>query len=267
MEWLRDEEKTGEKTIKTYMYYLPKLVGFTFKGKDDVRRAFEIMKLNKSSYEALSRLFTFVEKKLEGYEELVYKLRKAMPRKPATKADTYVPPDSEVLKLKRNIKRCGEPYITVYNIMVAGGTRIKEAYDLIKAFNLSRLVKVTSVLSDEEVYRYHLDLQRKSKNVYVVYLPRPVVEPIMRLRGSELPHLDTVEDKFRKCGLPGKYLRKWWRQMLKRLKVDPELIEFLQGRSQGIGPTHYTDFIPLADSEYINTIYPALKRFLIIDGG
>ena len=256
--WLRNEEGTSEVTINKYVPYLRRLIGFTFSSKNDISKAFRLMGLNKTSYEALSRLLTFIEKKLEGYEDLVYKLRKAMPKKPRSKADTYVPPDSKVLKLRGRILGLGEPYLTIYNILVSTGCRVIEAYELLRSFDPNRLVKVS-----EEVFRYHIDLQRKSKNVLIMYLPKEVVNEVRKLQGIKLPHIDTIEKTFCGLGLCGKYLRKWFRQKMKELKIDPEIIEFIQGRRQGIGPTHYTDFIPLTDKEYINTIYPLIKQYLI----
>ena len=260
VDWLKNEQGTSESTIRKYMYYLPKLKGFTFKGKEDVSRAFDLMKLTKTSYEALSRLFTFIEKKLEGYEELVYRLRKAMPRKPQSGQDTYIPPDAKIYYLRDRIKQLGEPYATIYNILVCSGCRIVEAYKLIAEYDPNRLVRIS-----KEACRYHIDLERKSKNVLIIYLPVKVAEQVARLKHVRLPHIDTVEDKFRESGLSGKYLRKWFRQLLKKLRVDSEVIEFIQGRKSalGIGGKHYTDYIPLADQEYIEKIYPVIKKYLI----
>ncbi|MEM4866948.1 MAG: hypothetical protein QXZ60_04725, partial [Sulfolobales archaeon] len=64
--------------------------------------------LNKSSYEAFSRFLTFLEKTRE-LDELVARLRKGMPRKPTAKADTYVPPDELVLKVRDRIRELGPP--------------------------------------------------------------------------------------------------------------------------------------------------------------
>jgi len=108
--WLREEEHTSESTIRKYMYYLPKLTSFTFSSKADVIKAFELMGYTKVSREALSRLFTFVERKLEGYEELVYRLQKAMPKAKKSKADTYVPPDTKVLELGKCLAAKGPVY-------------------------------------------------------------------------------------------------------------------------------------------------------------
>jgi intergrase/recombinase len=141
---------------------------------------------------------------------------------------------------------------------VGTGCRLSEAVHLLKSFDAERLVKVS-----EEVYRYHIDLQRKSKNVLVLYLPREVIESIMKL-DRYVPCADNVAKAFESCGLAAKYIRKWFRQTLKRLGVDPEVIEFLQGRvsALGIGAKHYTDFIPLADEAYTKTIYPHIKNYL-----
>ena len=257
-DWLRLEENTSEKTIRDYLRYLKRALGLRLCSKEDVGKFFSLAGMNKRSYESIRRLLSFVEKKKTGFEELVNQLRKALPRKPRSQADTYVPPDEDVLKLRENIMRIGEPYYTIYRVLVSTGCRLSEAVALLKSFSKERLVKVS-----EDVYRYHMDLQRKSKNVLVLYLPREVVESISRL-DKHVPHPDNIAKAFEKSGLAAKYIRKWFRQTLKKLKVDSEIIEFLQGRvsALSIGAKHYTDFIPLCDEVYTKTVYPHIKSFL-----
>jgi intergrase/recombinase len=215
--------------------------------------------MNKRSYEAFRRLLSFIEKKKTGFELFVQKLRKALPKKPRSNADTYIPPDSKILELRDRIKAVGEPYYTIYSILVASGCRLSEACALLRSFNRERLVKVT-----EDVYRYHIDMQRKSKNVLVMYLPREVAESIINLDKYVPQSIKHIAEVFEKNGLAAKYIRKWFRQTLKRLKVDSEVIEFLQGRvsALGIGAKHYTDFIPLTDETYAKTVYPHIKNYL-----
>jgi len=257
--WLRREQKTGESTIKQYMYYLPKLEGLVLAGKDSVSKAFELMGYNKPSYEAFSRLLTFIDKKLEGYEDLVVKLRKAMPRKPVSRQDTYVPPDTRVRKLGKCLALKGEVYACIYNILVSSGCRGVEARYILE--NASRL---KAVELDYGAVRLHLppELQRGSKNEYVVYLPLEVWRQVKRLSKNSLPHQDTIENRFRDCGLALKYLRKWWRQKLKKLGIDSEDIEAFQGRTKTIGAKHYTDWIPILDEEY-RRILKHVRMFLI----
>jgi len=258
VDWLRGEEGTGEKTVRNYTSCLRRALNIQLCGKSDVGRYFELAGMSKKCYEAFRRLLTFVEKKREGFEALVQQLKKAMPRKPRSQADTYVPSDEEILKLRSYVEKLGEPYTTIYRVLVATGCRLSEAAHLLKSFNSERLVKVA-----ENVCRYHIDLQRKSKNVLVMYLPREVVESIQKL-DKHIPHVDNIAKVFEKSGLSAKYIRKWFRQTLKKLKVDPEVIEFLQGRisALGIGAKHYTDLVALADEAYPKIIYPHIKNYL-----
>jgi len=256
--WLRVEEGVGERTIRNYVMHLKKALNLKLCGKNDVGRYFEVCRMSKGGYEALRRLLTFIEKKMDGFDTLVNQLKKALPRKPKTATDTYIPPDSMIIQLREKLRAAGEPLYTVYTILVSTGCRLSEACTLLHNFNRERLVKVS-----EDVYRYHIDLQRKSKNVMVLYLPREVVERVAKL-DKHVPHPDNIAKAFEKSGLPAKYIRKWFRQTLKRLGVDSEIIEFIQGRvsALGIGAKHYTDFIPLTDEAYTKTIYPHIKKFL-----
>jgi len=258
--WLRhDNPRIKEPTVRQYSYYVPKLVGARLCGKRDVERVFKIIGYNKSSYEAFSRLLTFIDKKLEGYEDLVVKLRKALPRKPVSRQDTYVPPDTRVRKLGKCLALKGEVYACIYNILVSSGCRGVEARYILE--NASRL---KAVELDYGAVRLHLppELQRGSKNEYVVYLPLEVWRQVKHLSKNSLPHQDTIEDRFGDCGLALKYLRKWWRQKLKKLGIDSEDIEAFQGRTKTIGAKHYTDWIPILDEEY-RRILKHVRMFLI----
>jgi len=255
--WLRRENpRIQVSTVKQYSYYVPKLIGVVLCSKENLWKAFNAMGgLNKSSYEALSRLLTFIEKKFEGYEDLVFKLRKAMPKKPRSKEDTYIPPDSLVLQVRDKVKELGPPYTLFYNILVSTGCRGTEARYLI--LNVKRLKTV-----DLGSYvRIHVDLQRGSKNEFVMYLPKEVYLQLLSFKGK-LPHRDTVEDTFRELGLAIKYFRKWFRQKLKQIGIDSEDIEAFQGRVTSIGGRRYTDWIPILDEDY-KRILPAIKPFII----
>ena len=255
--WVKEVNPSiGSSTLRQYSYYIPKLTGITLCSKEDVSKAFAAMGgLNKSSYEAFSRLLTFLEKTKE-LDELVVKLRKAMPKKPRTRADTYVPPDTLLLKVRDRIRDVGPPYTLFYNVLVSTGCRGTEARYLIENARKLRAVKLPY-----GAVRVHVDLQRGSKNEFVMYLPEEVYSQIKEYRGK-LPHQDTVEDVFRESGLAVKYFRKWWRQLCKRLKIDSEDIEAFHGRVSSIGGRHYTDWIPILDEDY-KRILPHIKKYII----
>jgi len=185
-EWLLREQGTSEGTVRKYMYYLPRIHGMALCGKQDVSQAFEWMKLTKVSYEAFSRLLTYVEKKLEGYEDLVAKLRKAMPKKPKTREDTYVPPDTRVLEAYRCLEeRFGEPYTLFFLVLAYTGLRGTEARyllenaDKLHAVELGYLA-VKSVRNRQgKRYRYPVWRIPGKKDIY---LEGQEAEEILRLR-------------------------------------------------------------------------------------
>ncbi len=246
--WLkRDNPKIKNSTIKQYKYYIPRLEGLVLCGKRDIDKVFKTIGLTKSSYEAFTRFLTFIDKRYDGYEDLVLKLRKALPKKPKAREDTYIPPDSRVIELGKCLEKQGEIYKAFYNILVSTGCRGTEARYILEHIHELKTVKL-----DYGAVRIHLppELQRGSKNEFVVYLPMSVYNELLKINTKNLPHQDTIEDKFRDCGLALKYLRKWFRQKLKLLKIDSETIEAFQGRVKTIGGKHYTDWIPILDKEY-----------------
>ncbi len=254
--WVKEVNPSiGTTTLRQYGYYIPRLTGITLCNKEDVSKAFKAMGgLSKSSYESFSRFLTFLEKTKE-LDELVVRLRKAMPKKPRTRADTYVPPDTLLLKVRDRIRDVGPPYTLFYNVLVSTGCRGTEARYLIENIGKLRAVDLGQFV------RVHVDLQRGSKNEFAMYMPKEVYEQIKGYRGK-LPHQDTVEDVFRESGLGVKYFRKWWRQLCKRLGIDSEDIEAFHGRVSSIGGRHYTDWIPILDEDY-KRILPHIKKYII----
>jgi len=240
--WLLEEEGTSEGTVRKYWYYLPKLEGFSLCDKASVSKAFSLMGLNKVSYEAFSRLLTFLEKKT-SYEELALSLRRALPKKPKAKEDTYVPSDNQVRANLDCVSQYGEAYILLHYILAYSGLRFEEALEILR----SRILRAVEL--GYGAVRVHLDMQRGSKRAYVAYLPSWLWEHIQAYEGP-LHNEHTIKRRFRGCGLAVKYYRKWWRQKAKELGVDSETIEAFQGRPRTIGGRHYTDWLPILDREY-----------------
>ncbi len=244
--WLAEEQGTGEKTRRDYHRYLSRIVGLKLCGKSDIALVFERMGLTKTSYEAFSRLLTYLEKRTQ-HEALAVALRKALPRKPKAREDTYVPPDTKVSNALSCLDTCcGEPYTLFYLTLAYTGLRATEARKILEWAH-----RLKAIPLPYGAVRVHLprELQRGSKRAYVAYMPAWLWEQIQAYTGR-LPHQDTLEDKLRKCGLAAKYLRKWWRQKAKELGVDSETIEAFQGRPHTIGGRHYTDWLPILDREY-----------------
>jgi len=111
--WLKSEEGTSDRTVRDYVNYLRKALGLKLCSKEDVSNFFDRAGMNKRFYESLRRFLSFVERKKSGYESLIQQLRKALPKKPRSNADAYVPPDSRILELRDRIKKFGGPYYTI----------------------------------------------------------------------------------------------------------------------------------------------------------
>jgi len=191
-EWLLREQGTSEGTVRKYMYYLPRIEGMALCGKQDVSQAFERMKLTKVSYEAFSRLLTYVEKKLEGYEELVAKLRRALPKRPKTREDTYVPPDARVRELLRCLEAKGQAYHLVALILAYTGLRGTEARFILE--NARSLQAVELPYGAVRVHMPSEEQERGTKRAYVAYMPKWLWERVLAYTGG-VPHEDTIEKK------------------------------------------------------------------------
>ena len=257
-QWLRkDNPRVRESTVRQYMYYIPRLVGVKLCGKEDVSKAFKRMGgVKKSSYEAFSRFLTFLEK-TRDLDALVAKLRKALPKKPKARADTYVPPDSKVAEVREAVRASGDPALKLfYNVLVSTGCRGTEARYLIKNIRKLRAVELPY-----GAVRIHVDLQRGSKNEFVMYLPKEVYQQLLEFRGR-LRNQDNMEKALAEAGLNVKYFRKWWRQTAKKAGIDSEDVEAFQGRVSSVGGRHYTDWIPILDKDY-EYMLPHIRKFII----
>ncbi len=243
--WLLEEQGTSRKTVRDYQRYLARLQGLRLCQKQDVSTVFERMGLTKTSYEAFSRLLTYLEKKTP-YEQLALALRRALPRKPRSREDTYIPPDAQVAGMPECLARHGEAYLLLHYLLAYTGLRFEEARWILENHDRVRAVELPY-----GAVRLHLpgELQRGSKRAFAAYMPAWLWEKVQAYQGPLYnPH--TLKRRFRECGLAVKYYRKWWRQKAKELGVDGETIEAFQGRPSTVGGRHYTDWIPILDREY-----------------
>ncbi len=243
--WLLEEQGTSRKTVRDYQRYLSRLQGLSLCRKQDVSAVFERMGLTKTSYEAFSRLLTYLEKKTP-HEGLALALRKALPKKPKSREDTYVPPDSLVAGMPGCLARHGEAYLLLHYLLAYTGLRFEEA-----RWILENRDRVRAVELPYGAVRIHLppELQRGSKRAFAAYLPAWLWEKVQAYQGP-LHNKHTLKRRFRECGLAVKYYRKWWRQKGKELGVDGETLEAFQGRPRLVGGKRYTDWIPILDKEY-----------------
>jgi len=193
------------------------------------------MGLTKTSYEAFSRLLTYLEKKTPEAQE---------------REDTYIPPDAQVAGMPECLARHGEAYLLLHLLLAYTGLRFEEARWILENHDRVRAVELPY-----GAVRLHLppELQRASKRAFAAYLLAWLWEKVQAYQGPlHNPH--TLKRRFRECGLAVKYYRKWWRQKAKELGVDSETIEAFQGRPQHGRGRHYTDWIPILDREYKRTM-------------
>ena len=150
--WLLEEQGTSRKTVWDYMRYLARLEGLSLCGKPDAGKAFQLMGLNKTSYEAFSRFLTYLEKKT-AFEELALSLRKGLPWKPRSREDTYVPPDQTVAQAIGCASSLGRAY-RLYALILA--------YTRLRGSEARRILEERESLRTVELpygaVRVHLDM-------------------------------------------------------------------------------------------------------------
>jgi len=166
-------------------------------------------------------------------------------RVPRSSMDKYVPPLEEVLE---TVKGAEEPYRTVYLVLLQSGLRLREACRLLARIDRLNVVRVPGM---DSFVRVELDWRRGAKQAIWAYLLHE--PPKLRVDAS------AVSKYAERHGLlPPKYIRKFVATQMRKLGLQPDTIDFIQGRvPQKVLGKHYLDLLAVADLEY-----PAYAQWL-----
>jgi len=182
-------------------------------------------------------------------EESLAKYRKVV-KIPRTNSDNYIPDDSKVIETFRKIK--DERYRILYKLLAYSGIRLKEAIFLLNNFDEEKLI------INEEIAKYPLSLDRRTKKSYYAYMPREFALELRKMKINE----DASKQYLRRRGLSPKYLRKWNYNFLIINGVPESVADFIQGRASfTVGSMHYLAKVKQADEWYSRVVDKFLELF------
>ena len=171
---------------------------------------------------------------------------------PRSGVDSRVPLLSEILETADKLR---EPWKNVYLLLAMSGVRATELLQMLHSFDQGR------VMDYGDVAVYPLSRLKQSKRCLYVFLPGSVVRRLKPMRIRLWGFRTAV---YRSRGVTPKYLRKWFYNQALEV-MDSVLVDFIQGRSLGIGGLHYLDKLRKAVQGYqrlLPTLQPLEVRLL-----
>lgn len=198
---------------------------------------------------AIRNLLNYLEAFDLMREEDLARYRKIV-RIPRTNPDSYIPDDKTVINAFSKFEN--SRYKIVFKLLLYSGLRIREALELLKDFDKSKLIV------NGNIAKYPLNIDRKTKRSYYAYMPKSFALKLKPLSLNE----DATKQYFSRRGLPAKYLRKWNYNFLILNGVPESVADFIQGRASiTVGSMHYLAKVKQADEWYSRVVGKLLKIF------
>ena len=164
---------------------------------------------------------------------------------PRSGVDSRVPSLDEILE---TVDRLRSPWKTVYVLLALSGVRATELMQMLRSFDPRRPMYYSDVAV------YPLGRLRHGKRCLYIFLPSTVMR---QLRPMHVKLWGFRTAVYRSRGVSAKYLRKWFYNQALEV-MDSILVDFIQGRSLGIGGLHYLDKLRKAVEGY-HRLLPTLK--------
>jgi len=181
-------------------------------------------------------------------EESLIKYRKVV-RIPKTNIDNFIPEDEKVILAFRKLN--DERYRILYKLLVFSGIRLKEAVYLLNNLDEERII------TNGEIAKYPLSLERKTKRAFYAYMPKEFVSEVERIDLEETSARQYIARR-----LPSKYLRKWNYNFLILNNIPESVADYIQGRAPStVGSMHYLAKVRQGDEWYAKVI-PKLLNIL-----
>ena len=232
---------------KSLLLYISKCPTI-FNSPAEVGKFIQSMKFKRYYSAALANYINFLDER--GLDFTEYKKYLQFER---TKPDLRIPSDDKVLAL---LSMLNEPYKTLSLLLCYSGLRLTEVVELVKNFDKNKIIDRGVIVV------YPLAEFRGNKNSFYAFMPMWLCDRLDTVRLDV--RYKEVGKKFRRAGLPAKYLRKWNYNALVRAGVDLAIGEYIQGRSFSfIGGRHYLGAMERASEAYVRAV-PFIDNLLAI---
>ena len=168
---------------------------------------------------------------------------------PPTKVDEYIPETEKIVSAFLLIK--DDRYKLFSKLLAFSGIRLTEADYLFSHFEAKRII------TNGEVARYPLHLDRKTKRSFYAYFPAAFASELKKMKLKEENAKSYITHR-----MPSKYIRKWQYNFLISSSVPESVADFIQGRAPStVGSMHYLAKVKQADEWYAKVVPQLLSLF------
>ncbi|AIG99217.1 hypothetical protein AFULGI_00025020 [Archaeoglobus fulgidus DSM 8774] len=196
----------------------------------------------------LQNFFTYLDvkkgvDKLNGYKLSMW--RRAIP-KPEEGVEEIYPSDKDVVKA---FEKCSDSFKPHFKLLAYSGMRLAQLLRVLESFDEDKIV------IDGKVARYPLGhISKGSKKGYWMFFPATFVDELRQIGGRSYSY-DYLRRELIIGKVTPKRLRKWQANFLVENGVDPQVVDFIQGRATlSIGSTHYFKMTKMATKAYSKVV-------------
>jgi intergrase/recombinase len=242
--WLKG--RISHETARKYFRLLENVDEISVK---EISKIYERIGDKNNFSKAVRNLLNFLEDRGLISSKFSQEIKKVIPIR-RSQADRQVPSDEDIEEALTNFSRLKDEYRLLVLILLYSGARLRHVIRMLKEFE-PRYLTVKG-----NIARYEIEhLSKGTKSAFYIYMPRWLAEKLRRIEINEngVKSALNYQAKSGKKVSP-KYIRKWFNNLLVRLKVDKDVRNFILGRvgeiRSSVEADHYLELLQLADEEY-----------------
>ncbi len=242
--WLK--QRISYETARKYLRLLENVNEVSVK---EISEIYEQIGDKNNFSKAVRNLLNFLEERSIISSQFSQEIKKAIPIR-RSKADRQIPSDQEIEEALSYFAGLREEYKLLILILLFSGARLRHVLRMLKEFE-PRYLTVKG-----EIARYEVEhLSKGAKSAFYIYMPSWLADKLRKIDINEngVKSALNYQAKSGKKVSP-KYIRKWFNNLLVRLRVDKDVRNFIMGRigeiKSSVEADHYLELLQLADEEY-----------------
>ncbi len=254
--WLKS--KISKETTRKYLRLLENVDEIS---AERISEIYEKIGDKNNFSKAVRNLLNFLEERSQISPQFGQEIKERIPIR-KSKADRQIPTNEEIEEALFHFLSLKEEYRLLTLILLFSGARMRHVLRMLKEFN-PRYLTIKG-----EIARYEIEhLSKGTKQAFYVYMPSWLSKRLRRMEINEsgvksaLNYKTTSGKK-----VSPKYIRKWFNNLLVKLRVDKDVRNFILGRTgeikSSVEADHYLELLQLADEEYKRVLksFP-IKKF------
>ena len=242
--WLKS--RISDYTAERYLNILEGLDGIT---PESLIKLYESRPANNVA-KAIRNLVNYLLEKEIIDERTADKIKKAVPIKRG-KGDKVVPTNEDIREAFEYFKRKLEPeYYLVALVLLYSGARLEQVLRMLQEWDPKYLV------FKDGFARYEIShLSQGYKEGFWIYMPDWLAKELRKMNDLSKYTKDIINYKAESGRtVSAKYIRKWFNNLLVKLKVDKDIRNFILGRvgeiKTSVEADYYLKLLEQADEEY-----------------